>query len=369
MYDDKSSIIFQSPFHGTVLITGSDGILVKGRLKINVRLKASPCSSIKINGIKTIENNGNYSGDIFIDGFRNQIEAKCETTGTKEIITVFWFKNAFKKYRFTVDDFIIAFEDIHINQEKYTSIFQNPYLKIFYDAHCLYNSKVHINTFYQNIDNTFNLSMMTDKFKNEFTANADWLSITFHAISEFPDKPYENAGYEKVLSDCILVTNEIRRFAGDAVLRNTTTLHWGTANIYGTRALRVLGFKALNGFFNYNENNQPYVSYYLTSKQLDLMGNRTFYVDVDEDIIFARLPVVLNAPDLTADKVAPYLDTLSSHPHKGDFIQMVIHEQYFYPEYPAYESDYRERIMNMAKWMKNHDYKCVSLTDIIQEEL
>ncbi|MBQ8310565.1 MAG: hypothetical protein IJX80_06105 [Clostridia bacterium] len=37
----------------------------------------------------------------------------------------------------------------------------------------------------------FNLSMRTDKFKEEFHANADWLKLSFHAKSEFPPKPYQ----------------------------------------------------------------------------------------------------------------------------------------------------------------------------------
>ena len=32
--------------------------------------------------------------------------------------------------------------------------------------------------------------MMTDRFKEEFKANSDWLKLAFHANSELPDKPF-----------------------------------------------------------------------------------------------------------------------------------------------------------------------------------
>ena len=75
--------------------------------------------------------------------------------------------------------------------------------------------------------------------------------------------------------------------------------------------------------------------------------------------------MVLNAGDLTADRVAPFLDALYARPAESGFIQMVIHEQHFYPDYTAYESDYRERIMEMARWMQEHGYRPVSLSDVI----
>lgn len=136
-----------------------------------------------------------------------------------------------------------------------------------------------------------------------------------------------------------------------------------------------MGYRALCGYFTFcrgephyegcYEQGEPIVSYYLKQEQVANLEHRCFWVDTREDIVFARLHMVLNAGDLTADRVAPFLDALYARPAESGFIQMVIHEQHFYPDYTAYESDYRERIMEMARWMQEHGYRPVSLSDVI----
>lgn len=59
------------------------------------------------------------------------------------------------------------------------------------EAHDKYGANVQLNIHWEFdettedfTDNTrqyFNLSMMTDKFKDEFIANSDWLRLSFHA--------------------------------------------------------------------------------------------------------------------------------------------------------------------------------------------
>lgn len=360
-------IRFISPTEGDVLLTDTDGEIIEKSLKITIIVEAPEGAQITINGIKAEKRDGCHIASILIDGYRNRIEAVDALSGNKQTITVFWFRNANGKYRFTVDDFIIAMKDITENKDKYRSIFENPYLKVFKQAYDQYGSKVHINLFYENLDGSFNLSMMTDRFKEEFIANADWMTLTFHARREFPDEPYKYASYETVMEDCRMVTAEIQRFAGKEVLSDTTTLHWGASNIYGSRALRSFGFKALSAYLTFDVEGNPWVSYHLNKEQVTSSENRDFWVDTEEDIIFAKLHIVLNALELTADRVEGFLDELAaSRPEQG-FIQMVIHEQYFYSDYENYEPDYAERILNMAKWMKNHGYEPVSLSDIIRE--
>jgi len=360
-------IRFINPVHGDVLITGIDGELTGKSLKTTVTIDAPEEAQITINGIKAEKHNGYHIAQIIVDGYRNRIEAVDTISGDKQVITIFWFANANGKYRFTVDDCIIALQDITENKDIYKSVFENPFLKVFKQAHDKYGSKVHINLFYENLDGSFNLSMMTDKFKEEFIANADWMTFSFHAYREFPDEPYKHATYETVMRDCHLVTEEIKRFAGKEVLLDSTTLHWGASNVYGSRALRTFGFKALSGYLALDREGNPWVSYHLNKEQVSHTMQRDFWVDTEEDIIFVKLHMVLNAAELTADKVCSALDEwVAGKPARG-FFQMVIHEQYFYPDYAYYEPDYAERIMIMAEWMKNHGYEPCSLSEIIKE--
>ncbi len=378
MSKTSGTLHFLFPVHGDVMVGEADGVWVDGGLKITAVIEGGGAERLTVNGRPAHKGtDGSFSAEVLLDGRFNRLEAVNPDSGEKQAITVFVFRKAYRKYRFTVDDFILAFRDLNEHRGDYASIFDNPYLKVFRDAHDRYGSKVHINAFYETDDGAFNLSMMTDRFREEFTANADWLSFSFHARREHPDLPYRGKGYEEVKRDCLLVTNELRRIVGEPALRNTTTLHWGESTVYGTRALRAMGYRALCGYLTFcrgedyyrevYENGQPIVSHHLNREQVAHAEHRCFWVDTEEDVVFAKLHMILNAGDLTADRVEAFLDDLITRPAESGFIQMVIHEQHFYPDYVAYEPDYGDRILTMAKWMQEHGYESVSLSDIIEE--
>lgn len=355
-------ISFLSPVDGDILITGIDGTLENGILRAPVCIRAD--EPPVVNCMAARQNGGTYEAIVSLKCGPNEIKAVLPG-GEEAVIRVWWLMGAEKKYRFTVDDCIRCFEDINAHKDSYLSIFENPYLAVYKEAHDKYGSRVHINCFYESVDGKFNLSMMTDKFREEFRANADWMTFTFHAQGEFPDAPYKSASYDRVAEDCARCVKEIERFAGPEVLRETTTLHWGAANIDGVRALRDAGYKALCGYLCFDSKGQPLVAYHLDKKQTAHAEKREGWVDFDAGVLFAKLDFVLNADRFAAENVAPYLDELSMRPHEGQFIQMVIHEQYFYPDYHHYEPDYAQRILNMAKWMQEHGYTSVSLTELV----
>ena len=155
---EMNMLRFINPVEGDVLMTEVDGEDVGGRLKTTVTIDAPQSGAVTVNGVTASISGGHYKAEIFLDGYRNRIEA-IDASGNKQAITVFWFAEANRKYRFTVDDLIIALQDLTVNKDKYKSIFENPFLKIFKEAHDKYGSLVHINVFYENPDGSFNLSM------------------------------------------------------------------------------------------------------------------------------------------------------------------------------------------------------------------
>ena len=360
-------IRFVSPVMGDVLVAGADGEVLDGRLVAEVLVAGRTGARMAIDGVTAEEvAAGLYRVRAPMAAGRNDVEARDMDADKRASIAVYWLRGAERTYRFTVDDCIRCFQDIHEHRDRYRSIFANPFLALFKRARDEYGSMVHINTFFESVNGTFNLSMMTDRFRDEFAANASWLSITFHARGEFPDAPYGRADYQTVYGDCALATREIERFAGRAVLRDTTTLHWGAANAQGVRALRDFGFRALCGYLCFDGAGVPLVSYHLDGGTVARATTREGCYDAGADMLFPKLDLVLNAPDLPAERVAPFLDALSARPHEGAFIQMVIHEQYFYPDYHHYKPDYADRVLAMARWMKEHGYRCASLSDLIQ---
>ncbi|MCL5744184.1 MAG: hypothetical protein M1541_09705 [Acidobacteria bacterium] len=44
-------------------------------------------------------------------------------------------------------------------------------------------------------------------------------------------------------------------------------------------------------------------------------------------------------------------------------IELMIHEQYFYPDYRAYEPDYRARVERAIEWVTRRGYKPVFYKD------
>ena len=94
------------------------------------------------------------------------------------------------------------------------------------------------------------------------------------------------------------VEHEIRRFAGEEVLSSVTSQHWADSDIYGTRAFRALGYKVIDGYFLFDQNGTPYVSYYLNPDQTRHAHSRDFWVDNREDIIFVKDDIIINEVEL-----------------------------------------------------------------------
>jgi len=349
-----------SPIDGDML-NEYDGAVSHGSLVTKVRIAAPSESLIKVNGVKAKYADGIFQADVRLKHYENLIKITEGKTGSIQIIKVFWLKNYVNKFRFSIDDNIRFLKDLTDNAGKYKSIFENPYLGFLKQVHDTYGAKIHLNLFYQT--EGFNLSQMTDKFKEEWKANAGWLGLSFHALSEFPDKPYIAAGYDQVKIDCALVKNQIRRFAGEEVMGQETTLHWGAGTVEACRALRDQGYTALAGYFNVDDGKPP-VSYYLTEDQRRHLKTRFIWKDNKEGIIFARMALVVNTVKL--DQVVPYLDDVKKtyQPH---YIDLMIHEQYFYPDYTGYQSDYREKVMASVKWAVDNGYKPGFLKECVFE--
>lgn len=356
---------FLKPIDGDVLFSVADGTVQGDGLLTEITLEAPKNRNITINGIPAIEENGVYTASICIDGYRNAIEALDTESGKLQTIYVYWFRKGYKTYRLGVDDVIWCFENIYKHQDEYTSIFDDPFLCIFKDLHDKYNTYVHMHIYYENDDGSFCLTMFPDKYKSEFKANSDWLKFTFHSLKDKPDSPYKYASYEQVMREGKQVEREIIRFAGKEVLSNITSQHFADSNLHATRAFRNLGFRCIDGYFKFDKNGEPAVSYYLNKEQTAHAHSRDFWVDNKEDIIFVKDDIIINEVDL--DKIEAYMEKISSS-EDHCFHYLLIHEQYFYEHYRRYEPDYRERIFAAVDWCHKHGYRPETITNIALEE-
>ena len=375
--NESAATRFLFPIDGDC-INERDGDATKDGINFTATVASAPGCKVTVNGLPAVEENGVYSVQLHANPGRTVLLAKNEADGTMTTAAVYFLPRSTGKYRISSDDNILFLADITANKDTYQSIFENPYLAVYKKAHDLYGAKIHLNIFYEfNRDAAarffterpdFNLSMMTDKFKAEWEANADWLKLSFHARSEKPDRPYQFATAETITADYLAVRREVLRFAGEKTFStDVTTVHWGEANPPCVAALRDLGHKALTGYFEITKKGIPSVSYYAPIPLVEHVGERDFWRDTEMGMTFGRIDRVTNIGSL--EHVMEDMHKIIAHPHRGGFVSIMIHEQYFYEDYRGYLPDFEARVLEPAKLLFENGYKGCFVKEVISESL
>lgn len=249
-------------------------------------------------------------------------------------------------YRFSVDDNIRFLREL--TEGGYASVFDHPYMKMYRDLHEKYGTKFHLNLFYT-MDG-FDLTMVTDRFKDEWSANSHWIRFAFHSYSDAPPFPYKDSEYDRVFDDCSRVHNEIRRFAGEECLSYFVTVHYCQASPEAIRALRDCGVRGLLGLFKdadcYGRHFDDFSMPYVYDEEL---GMYLFCNDI-----------ILNL--YSANDV---VDKLREDDGK-QFTEVMIHEQYFYPDFFAHKPDFVNIMHATVRHLTNLGRVSVFLEDIVE---
>ena len=249
-----------------------------------------------------------------------------------------------KQFCFTVDDNIRFLKELTASGCK--SLFDHPYLRLFKQLHNEFDLKVQLNLFYKT--DGFDLTMMTDRYKAEWAENANWLKLSFH--SEWENvSPYQNSGYDEVFAHCKAVQDEILRFAGIDSLGKTTTIHYCEATEDGLRALWDNGVQGLLGLYGSPE--APRTSYQSSPAEDELIrGGDPVW---KEGICYGSIDIVLNSYPLR--EILSKLERLSDRP----WIKVMIHEQYFYPDYKWYQPEYSEKLRQTFETLQEKGYESI----------
>ena len=392
-FHDPVSFVF--PIDGDFL-NKFDGDLDGEALVINVKMRAGENADLTLNGKKAVYNakEAIYECKIPLYNFRNTLSAIDAKNGARADIVVYKTRDFSKKFYFTVDDAIVFLYDINKNPEKYPSIFDHIFLAPFKKAHDLYDACVHINLYYEfNAESAgdfsshkeyFNLSMMTDKYKEEFSANADWLTFSYHANANYPDMPGKVIDADSFGESIRNVHKEIKRFAGEKALVPATTMHWGNSYIEVQRTFRDHGYKVQFASFRCVDNDSAYLGYYgrdglpkhIRGKGVDPYNNlwngyesdasgRDFWKDNFEDVIFCHVDMVLNV--IEKEKIIPWIDKQIALSPNRLFFHPMIHEEYFYEDYIAYIPDCHERILTAIDHIYNLGYRSEAIEKFVIE--
>lgn len=234
-----------------------------------------------------------------------------------------------KTFCFTVDDNVRFFKEI--TNKNYGDLFEHPYLAMFKRLHEEFDLKVQLNLFDR--DEEFDLSRFSEKFAPQWEENADWLKLSFHSKLENV-RPYEHSDYDEVNEDCKRVNGEILRFASPKSLAKTTTIHYCQVSPEGIRALEDNAVLGLLGLFGTPE--APRTSYGLHEE--DAARIRMGEAVKHGKIYFAAVDVVLNR--FSKEEIIEKLRATEDR----DCVRVMIHEQYFYPDYKRYQPDFEEKL-------------------------
>lgn len=308
-----------------------------------------------------------------------------------------------KKVFFYFDDVIWLFRDI--TRQKPKSIFDHMYLKVFREAHEKYGFKVQMNIFFctdyfYGLDE-FTLAEMTDAYKDEFIQNADWLKLAYHSKQEFPDYPLVNISYEDMEKDFNRIKKEVIRFAGEESFSDCVCSHWRPISKAGCLALRDNGIKIINATggavkeytgdpttlpyghsFRLLQNRQPETKLFtrislnneisssicaynhLTQEQLEETNcNLKTVIDKETGINFKQLlthGTIVNLSEIDAmeSEYSKFLDC--------EFVGLCGHEQYFYPDYYAYQENHGEKLLKACRIMQENGFEFIFADELVK---
>lgn len=347
---------FTGPVDGDIL-NRHDGETSSEGLLIPVRGTFRGEGPVRINGVEVAVTDGRFETTVLLEERENLIAAEARD-GLRHEITVWWDRDSFPRYRISTDDNILFLKDIAENARRYRSIFQNPYLAFWRDMNRKYGSKINHNIYYET--DGFNLSQMPDKFRQEWQQNASWMHLSFHARANEPDRPYLHSSAERIRNDYRLILGEIERFAGKQVVSDVTTIHWGEATLAAARAVRDEGINTYVGYFR-GRDGIPSVCYYLPLAQWQHLMSRDYWKDTEEDLFYVRHDIIINTHKM--EDIVPYLESIVADPHQAEVMELMIHEQYFYPGNRAYQPDFKEKVETAIKFVTDLGYKPVFFAD------
>ncbi len=380
-------------FRQGAILNHHHGVETEKSLKVRIEGISDHGYPVTVNGIAAEMDGRRFFADIDLTEKINTVTASTVTPygNYAQELTLVWDKKSFKRYNFYIDVHIFTFTDLA--KERPKSAFDHFYLRGLKNIHEKYGTVFSLNCFYHNAHHEFLLKDMPDIWKSEFTDNADWLKFSFHAYSEFPDRPYAEASAEEIGKDWDLVQNEIYRFAGEAAYIPPCVIHWvnlhpaaaaemlarGTRCYTGSLRLKVMGGPSLaDRQKGGNMNAVQERSMAGSSHTISSLGLKLHYGFVDELSYHANhrnryeplLKLYFYANDLCCNltpinKIADRVKVIQEQSLQYGFenFGIVSHEQYTFPYYPNYLPDHMDRLELAARLYTEAGCKPVFFND------
>jgi len=119
-------------------------------------------------------------------------------------------------------------------------------------------------------------------------------------------------------------------------------------------ALARRGVRVLSGYFRPSDGRWD-INYALDDRRSEYISKHDRLMDFDLGIIFIRDAIVCNTTPV--DQVKGVLDPLAAQPDPKQTVNLLTHEQYFWPFYSNYLPDHPKRVEAAIGWATDHGYQ------------
>ena len=338
---------------------------------LTIRLEgiADPQSLVTVNGSPAERRDRLFSAFVRLTEkiSRVTVAAHNKFGDFQQSITLVWDKKSCKRYAARIDDNIFFLREIA--RERPKSLLEHFYLKNLHRLHQDYGTKFILKCFYRDDHHGFEMKEFPDCYRGEFREHSDWLKLSFHAYSEFPDRPYQHATAARLASDFDLVKDQIIRFAGEESFIAPTNVHWAMLPPELFSVLRERGSRVLTsgGFLS----NRIIVEgeivevgaascdigfFYEQDVARHMQAKRCFY-DPDHDLFLSRTFFCCNID--TSAEIERKIRVEDARREGTDIMEAVTHEQYAFRDYAGFLPDYFQRLETACKTLSELDYQPV----------
>jgi len=137
-------------------------------------------------------------------------------------------------------------------------------------------------------------------------------------------------------------------------------VHWGELlpSVFGK--LHSKGVNALSGYF-VRDQQRYIVSYGLDEARCAHMEQHDAFMDWTSGITFTRTDLVFNCTPI--EQVIPILERQLANPDTAEFVDLLTHEQYFWPEYFNYIPDHKKRIATGLRYLADRGYEPIWMNE------
>lgn len=249
-------------------------------------------------------------------------------------------------FHLSFDDTILLFKDLNENQ--YSSIFEQPTLAWFKQLHEKYGVVISCFVYYE--DGDFNLSQMSDGYIKEFNINSDWLRFGFHTLNGST-----NYSAGSIIEDYEKTISQLERIVGKESIDNFVRLQMFKGNYDGIKPLIETKHEPIVGLLSADDRRQ---SYYLSEDQNKYIYSHDELFEQDLGLYFVSTDFRIEYVDNINKKIKELSDE-SWINQTGDLV-VFTHEW-------ALSVENKEKIEKVCKYAMQKGYRFVFLEDEIKK--